>query len=308
MEKSRLNTDIFDKNYIYLLIKISVFLIFIGRAYQCLFWSAPFRAFFWDESLLSPIVEGLFHISWNDYVTNLSVDKWIRRLIRLTGLLFLLAAYTSLLLNPKNKKRFKKVIFLGNLGLLFLSLLIFKDKNYDILQIFELSTQLALPTILLLHDHPSFNLRALNFCLKLIIAFTFLPHGLFALGIFYVPGHFIDMTINILGVSEDTAIQFLFVAGVLDILLSIMIFLPRVSKYFLIYAIIWGLATAFARIMAGFDMDFFWSSIHQNLYKTIYRIPHGLVPLIVYLINEKGIKSKAVPGFIGFSYAKKISR
>ena len=59
------------------LIKICAFTVFLGRAYQLYFFGAPFRAILWDESLLTPIVEGLFNYTWFDYATSPRVNSWI---------------------------------------------------------------------------------------------------------------------------------------------------------------------------------------------------------------------------------------
>jgi len=41
-------------------LRISCCCLLVGRAWQHLFWDAPFRAFLWDEHLLQGIVEGFF--------------------------------------------------------------------------------------------------------------------------------------------------------------------------------------------------------------------------------------------------------
>jgi hypothetical protein len=61
------------------LLSFSAFLIFFGRAYQFFFFGAPYRAIFWDESLLSPVVEGLFNYTWQEYATNLKVNTFIEK-------------------------------------------------------------------------------------------------------------------------------------------------------------------------------------------------------------------------------------
>lgn len=59
------------------LVKICAFTVFLGRAYQLYFFGAPFRAILWDESLLTPIVEGLSNYSWQEYATSSRVNIWI---------------------------------------------------------------------------------------------------------------------------------------------------------------------------------------------------------------------------------------
>ena len=266
------------------LLKISVCLIFIGRAWQHLFWDAPYRSFFWDEALLQPIVEGLFNTSWHEYVISEHTDWYIQGGIRINGLIYLIAAIATLFIHQKNRKWLQYPIFLGGLSLVILSLLMTKEKFYHIAQFFEHSIQFGLPFVLLYSFKEKSTYTTIVTTLKILIAVTFVSHGLYAFGFYPVPGKFIDMVIHIFGCSESTAISFLYIAGILDFIIAILIFIPKVSKFALWYAIIWGLLTAFARIVANFYIDFPWQSIHQNLYGVLYRLPHGLVPFITLLL------------------------
>ena len=116
-----------------------------------------------------------------------------------------------------------------------------------------------------------------------MIAAVFTAHGLYAVGYYPVPGYFLGMVIDILGFTEQGALNFLLVVGILDFIGSILIFVPKVTRYALIYLAIWGFLTSFARLVAGFSFDFFWELLHLNLYQTIYRLPHGILPIIVLL-------------------------
>lgn len=271
------------------LLKICAFTVFIGRAYQFYFFGAPFRAFFWDESLLSPIVEGLFNTSWYNYATNAKVNSWIEALTKLCSGLLFLAALISLFWDKIKFYRFKKIILsIGLFILLLLAICMVKDKNYDYFQFFELTLQFAAPLLLLLKpDLQNLKHKKTVFALKIAIALTFIPHGLFAMGIPHLPGHFIDMTISLLSVNETQATQFLFVAGLLDLILSLLIFVPKLSKYALIYMIIWGFLTALARPFSSFNQDFISASLHGSLFLMIYRLSHGIIPLIVLLMEKR---------------------
>lgn len=277
----------FDKffNKPFELLKLSVILVFIGRAYQHLIWDAPFRAFFWDESLLKPFVEGFFNVSWGEYVTSLKMDSFIQGTILFFGILYAVAAFSTYKFNFKSNF-FKIVIISGGVGLVFLAYLLMKEKFYRLSQFFEYSIQFSIPFILVYYKK-EFVKNNLQTILKILIAAVFVSHGLFAIGYYPVPGNFLGMVINIFDFSESSARFFLLIAGILDMLVAILIFVPGISKYALIYASIWGFLTAFARIVAGFYIDFIWLSINLNLFETIYRLPHGLIPLIVLLLNSK---------------------
>ena len=61
--------------------------------------------------------------------------------------------------------------------------------------------------------------------MKVAIAVTFISHGLYALNYYPRPGHFTEMVMDILGVKEATAILFLNVAGILDFVIAVGIFI-----------------------------------------------------------------------------------
>ncbi|QKX07099.1 hypothetical protein HN014_19995 [Aquimarina sp. TRL1] len=268
-------------------LKILVSLIFIGRAWQHLFWDAPYRSFFWDEAMLKPVIESLTDMSWQAYVTSASTDQLIQNIILANGIIYLLAAISALFINFSNKKWLQIPIIIGGVFLVILSLLLYKEKFYHSAQFFEHSIQFGLPFVLLYFLKNNGQKRQLSFILKILIAVTFFSHGLYAFGFYPVPGKFVDMVIQIFHCSERTAVIFLYIAGILDFILAVLIFIPRVAQYALWYAVFWGLLTALARIVANVYFDFFWQSVHQNLYEVVYRIPHGLTPLLVLKLAKK---------------------
>lgn len=269
------------------LLKISVFLIFLGRAWQHVFWDAPYRTFFWDESLLKPIVEGWFTTTWTEYATSAKTDTLVQFFIRSKGVLYTFAAICTMLINRKNKRLLRIPIFIGGISLIILSILLTKEKFYHAAQFFEHSIQFGLPFIFLYSLKENYKEVKSILLIKILIAVTFFSHGLYAFGAYPVPGKFVDMVIQILGCSESFSISFLYVAGILDFILAVLIFIPKTAKYALIYAVIWGLLTALARIVANFYWDFPLQSLHQYLYEVIYRLSHGLAPLIVLLSIKK---------------------
>ncbi len=276
------------KNIIFYL-KLATVVVFIGRGYQYLFFGAPFRTLLWDEDLLRPMVESWFGISWNDYATNLIVDQWIDTSIQINGVLFLLAALATIFIKQSNKKLLRIPIFLGGAALAFLAFLTLKERFYQWGQFFELSIQLGIPFVLLYAIKKNVSISRITIVLKLLVGFTFIAHGLYAVGYYAVPGHFIDMTISTFGVNESLARMFIKVAGILDFVISILIFVPKVSKYALLYAFVWGTITALARVVSFYNPDFINASFHQTLYLVCYRLPHGIVPLLILLIQEKRI-------------------
>ena len=274
-------------------LKISSFFIFFGRAYQHLFWDAPYRSFFWDQQLLEPVISFVFDTTWQSYVTNLNTDHAIQFLTKSIGALYLVCAVISIIINENSKKWMRNILKLGAVSLVFLALIITKDKFYHLTMFFEHTIQFGVP-IALLYFLKHKNTPLLLFYLKVCIALAFTCHGMYAIGVFYpLPGNFVTMTLNILPVQEEMAKNLLFVAGILDFIIAVAIFIPKLSKLALLYACFWGLITALARIVSGFHYDFSLSIIHQYFYLTLYRLPHGLIPLLIYLYVTKAYTKKA---------------
>ena len=263
-------------------LKISSFLIFAGRAYQHLFWDAPYRSIFWDQQLLEPIITKLLALPWQDYVTNLETDRAIQLLTRSIGVLFALCALIAITYTETTKRWNKIILKTGSVGLVFLAFALTKEKFYHLSMFFEHSIQFGIPIALVYFvKYP--NTKNLITYLKVCIALAFTCHGMYALGILYpIPANFVTMTLNILPVTEEIAKHLLFIAGILDVLIAIGIFIPKMARISLWYACFWGFITALARILEGYHYGITAANTHQYLYLVIYRLPHGLVPLAVY--------------------------
>ncbi|GAA3575785.1 hypothetical protein [Snuella lapsa] len=278
------------------LLKLSAFFVFFGRGYEHLFWDAPFRTLLWDQNLLSPLVENIFGVKWEDYVTNLEADFTIQSIIKSVGVFYIVCSIASLLVNEKTNKFIRTVLFAGGVCLFFLTILQTKGRAYQSAMFFEHAIQVGSPFLLLYYHR--INYKKLLVSIKVLVSLTFLSHGLYAMGDVYpLPGNFVTMTLNILPVvTESWAKQFLYVAGVIDVVVAIAVFFPKLTKYAFLYAVLWGLLTAFARIMSGLTYDISLSITHQYLYATLYRIPHGLIPFVGYvvvrLITREGFPRK----------------
>lgn len=272
-----------SKRNILFLLKLASFFVFFGRGYEHIVWDAPFRSLLWDQDLLSPIIENIFNTNWRDYVTSLRTDSIISACIKANGVFYFICAILSLTLTENSSKLHRGILYTGVVFLVLLSLLITKSKFYHTVMFFEHSIQFATPFTMLFFSRTK-KVKDLVLTLKILIALTFVSHGMYAVAIFYpLPGNFVSMTLNILPVTEDIAKQFLFAAGILDFIVAILIFIPKTAKPALIYAAAWGFLTAFARIVSGLKYGVTLDIVMQYLHTTIYRIPHGLVPLIAYM-------------------------
>ena len=261
---------------------IICFLMFVGRAYQHIFWDAPYRTLLWEEGWLENIVNW-FGVDWQDYVTSPKADQTIQFAIRISGVIYLLCAIACLLILQNPATKLKNTLYVGISLLAFLFLLQTKEKFFHVGQFFEHTAQIISPILLLLISKQKITRPQFHTALKVAIALTFCCHGLYAIGYYPRPGIFVDMTINILGCSETFAHQFLFIAGVLDFVIVLLLFFPKTQKFAIYYTLIWGLLTALARTVAFFDLDFPFQTLHQNSYQTLVRIPHMGLSLLLGL-------------------------
>ncbi len=267
----------------FLIIQLATVSVFLGRAWQHWRWDAPFRTLLWDEQWMSPIISGLFGWNWIEYIQNPAVDQFIQGSIRGVGVLYFLCALAAL--GIKKLPRISRIVlWMGAFSLILLALLYCKERFFSVGQFFEYSLQCGSPLLLIYLSKKASPSKNLLLAVKLAIAATFTAHGLYALGYYPRPVHFMEMTMNILGVGEESAILFLNAAGVLDLIISFGIFLPwRWAKYCLGYAVFWGLATTVARVWAYFNWEWLGAILEQWLHESVMRFPHFLIPLAVLL-------------------------
>lgn len=164
-------------------------------------------------------------------------------------------------------------------------------------QMIEHALQFFLPVfwMAVVQNADRINHKSWLYTLKIVLALTFIGHGIFAVGLNIVPQNFIDMTTVSLYLNEPQAISLLFVMGIWDFIVAILLFMPfrSIQKWSFFYMVAWGGITAFARMYWQIDQigtTDFWL---QNTPNTVYRLPNGLIPLFLfYALNftSKSIK------------------
>jgi len=274
-------------NHLRLLLQLSAAVVFFGRAYQHLFWDAPFRALLWDEQIMSGFVQLFSSLSWEAYINSLEVDDRINQVINGFGLFYLVCGFITLGIKwiPRILQR---LILIGGVGLIFLAFLFWKEKFFSVGQFFEYALQFSLPFFfyyLAVREESSLSLRFI-FWLKIAAAITFICHGLYAIGYYPQPVTFMEMTTEITGWTDNIASNFLKIMGVLDFLAAILIFLAKTTRPALVYMFIWGFLTALARIWTNFDFENIGEHLHQTGFAFLIRVGHFLVPLGLWFVYK----------------------
>jgi hypothetical protein len=261
----------------------------VGRAWQGVFWDLPLRAFFWDEQLLQSVVGWLTKDTWQQYVTNqsINIDGFINSLGLGFGFFWGLCAVYSIFMRRPNVWM-GRCIQLGAFSLFLLALLYFKDKFYAWGQLFEYSIQVLGPLFLVYMISGASNTPNFRHVLGLTIAITFFCHGLYALAYYPVPGTWVQWTMDILGLDNDaTANNFLYFMGCFDFLAAFGLFFRGTRSFSLCYCIVWGFATAMARLVGNFYWDAALMSLHQHACEASYRLIHASLPLLLWCLYKE---------------------
>lgn len=205
---------------------------------------------------------------------------------------FLLIAFSATLLPSVSSIRevnFQYFLLLPTAILFVTTYASFVKSGYVPEQIIEHGIKLLAPIVLFwCLTSKRINLDNLMLVLKVLIAITFIGHGMFALGLHYVPGGFIEMTTELLGIPISSAYIFLQVIGVLDIVCAILIFFNFNVKFAYVYLVFWGLTTAAARLVYGVLIN--EGSLTELVYWTsnmLYRLPYGFIAILVFQYSIK---------------------
>ena len=276
----------FGKNSIRL-VQWAAVCVFLGRAYQHLFWDAPYREILWDPNWTGWLVSLFTDFSWDEYVTHPRGDVWIQRVVFGQGVFYLVCALAAAFV-LKLKRGMRWLLLAGAAFLVLLAVVYTKDRFFHLGQFFEYSLQFSAPVFLYLLVKNVPAERLLPWA-KVAIALTFTCHGLYAVGFYPRPAVFMEMTQRILGLSNDGATHFLNLAGALDFAVSILIFFPKKWRnWALAYAIFWGLLTCLARVVGNFYWEYPTESLHQWVFETVYRTPHFLMPWWAWKMQQRG--------------------
>lgn len=278
-----------EKSSLGFILKAASFCTLFGWAIIHLLWDTPYRGFFWSEQTLKPIIETLSPFTWTEYVTSAKTDAFIIAVGKFLGVLLLLASSVPVL-PTKWASKMRHLLPLGS-GILFLMyLLVFQENLYRWGNLFEHAAQIGIPVLTYLYFFSKLSIEKLKLGLKILISLTFLGHGLYALGYYPVPGHFTDMVIEILRVPESTAKQLLFLAGAIDVLLVIFLWIPRLDIFAAAYCIFWGFVTTMARpvwfVLLNVNEP---EGLAHWLMQALYRGPHLLAPLALLIILRSAL-------------------
>ena len=161
------------------------------------------------------------------------------------------------------------------------------NSQFQLPMLIEHGGQMLMPLVLVCALWKGAQHPATKWLTCIAVVMTFAGHGAYAVGFWPTPATFHAMTSLILGVEYETATQFLLVAGTLDFVVCVALFLPWLRRSAALYAAVWGMLTALARPVAGMSTTLIYWGADQYLHETILRAPHFMLPLFLFLAWKK---------------------
>lgn len=273
--------------WVFTILKIAVFTVLVGNAYHHFFFDIPLSALLWDQSLMSGPVRLVTGLNWEDFSKSKLAENVLTYPRYALCALYALTAF-FLFFKENKKQKGDLLLLLSTFGLVFLAFLNYKDHFAVNGQFIEYSTQFGTPLFLYLFSRELISKGRLVLLMKVAVSLTFIGHGLYAFGFYPVPVKFIEMTCMIFPMDESMAKVFLRVAGALDFIVAIGIYWRKTERPLLAYAAIWGGLTSMARITAYFSVQFPIETIHQHWFESFLRLPHMLIPLLLFQLARFG--------------------
>jgi len=264
------------------IIKLAFLLTLIGSAFRFFLFDTPLRILLWNEAVMQPILSH-FGIQWESIANSLLFD----RILVWTGKV--IATYLSIcaLILIVKKELSRNLVLIITFLFLFFSILNWMDNFFHLPYLLEQSIFCFTGWIYLMEKEQQTSFKFI----KLLIALTFIGHGLYAMNIYNIPGEFVQLTMNSTGFVEKDSIVLLKIIGIFDILFSLFLFSKnkKIVVIGLIYCIIWGITTAISRLIGHYHLELGIHSLDEYWHECIIRIPNGLVPL--YLLVKLRFKS-----------------
>ncbi|MCB9196415.1 MAG: hypothetical protein H6598_09335 [Flavobacteriales bacterium] len=275
-------------------------LMFLSRAYEHIRWGGPYRDIFYHPQGLggwyANLIDRPLKEIYNDHFYEHALSYFSKGI----GVIFLLTAVVILFYERLVK--FKWILYPTSFFLLLYYFGLLYGKNLQQFgMFFEHMGQFVIPWCFVFAVENKWR-RTMWWAIS-GISLTFFCHGLYAMGYYPQPGHFADMMISGFGMTEDTSRYLLKWIGYIDLVFAFLVFLtPTLSNQKgwkelvwinLWYAIIWGFLTAVARIYTSYTPGMFGHWMDQHLFQTIVRIPHFVIPIVIWLYY---FRSKEIKG------------
>ncbi len=272
-----------------LTLRLGTVLCFAGWTWVHFYWQGPYGILLWQDWVYS--LAERWGIGWDDFVGSGANDGVVQRWIG--GVAWLYLACCVLSLTVRKGARWQMAGLLGGAGLLvILSYAKYLGAQRQPPMFIEHGGQMLMPVLLVSALALGVRHRATVILAMVAFITTFAGHGAYAIGAPWpTPANFHGMTRVILGVDQEAARVLIRVAGILDFVVCVGIFIPVLRRSCALYAVVWGFLTALARPWAGMSFDLNYWGADQFVHEMVLRAPHFLIPLYLYLLWRRSVPS-----------------
>lgn len=268
--------------FLIVLLRLGAFLCFAGWTWAHLYWEGPYGILLWHDSTYE--LANRLGISWQEFVGSGSDDGLIQKCVAGIGWLYLACTVLTVTVR-KGSKIQMATLAIGGSGLLtVLSYAKYLASQRQLPILVEHGGQILMPVLLVLALALGVRHRATVMTAMVALVMTFAGHGSYALGLWPTPPTFYAMVSVCLHVEYETAKVMLRVAGGLDFLVCIGIFIPFARRPAALYAATWGLLTSVARPVAGMSLGLNYWGADQFMHESMLRAPHFLIPLYLFVL------------------------
>ncbi len=262
-------------------LRLGAFLCFAGWTWVHYYWEGRYGVLIWQESTYQ--LAGRLGVSWEEFVGSGANDGFVQSWL---GRVWWLYFACTLLTITVRKNSWLQMcgLILGSGLLVLLSYANYVASQLQLPMFIEHGGQMLIPILLVMALALGARHRITVITAVIAVIMTFAGHGCYAIGFWPTPGNFYAMTSVILGVEYPTAHALLRTAGVMDFGVCIGICIPYLRGASALYASVWGFLTAIARPAAGMSWGLNYWGADQFLHEAIFRAPHFLIPLYLFLL------------------------
>ena len=242
----------------------------LARGWLTWRWDSPIRSLVWQEDWWTTPLQQWFGISWSYFAKH--SEPTLTHTLESLGLFLMVSAIFPWTMMRKPLRWSRWLLIPAGILLVLDATGRWIDADHQWGMAIEHTLQVITPWLLVFW-RAKFD-RAWRFCVAVAASFTFVGHGLYAAGFYSVPLIFQTMTMQILGCSQESAILFLKVIGILDFVAVAGLWVTFFRRVSLMYMVAWGAATAMARMWAHEGLD-------PWLAETLVRTSHWSLPLLL---------------------------
>lgn len=264
-----------------LCLRLGAFLCFAGWTWVHFYWEGPYGILLWQDATYA--FADRFGISWDEFVGSGANDGLVQKWIARIAWLYLACAVLTLTIRKESKIQMAALV--GGSGLLIiLSYAKYLKAQSQLPMFIEHGGQMLIPVLLVMALALGVRHRATVITAMVAFIMIFVGHGCYAVGLWPTPATFYGMTSIILHVDHSSTKIFLHLAGALDFLICIGIFIPFLRVPCALYAVVWGFLTAIARPVAGMSLSLNYWGADQFIHEAVLRAPHFFIPLYLYFL------------------------